>query len=348
MVYGLSSLFFSFRAGWLPLVLPLLTDGLSKRMARDQEEIKIKKLNNNHSPSSSFISPNNIIDTNDIIQKNTLRIWTFICVALTIGPILFPLPPIQSTSTTLSSPQKSPFNVINYPIEFTLFSSLIFVLFWISKLKSFASGLNSLIICLTAVPTFYCLAILFGVQLFGSAGVWIKTLSWSIWMTCWLIFPMTVIYQSEMVNWPTESASGKRVKAKTSISIEQSSTSSSSSKSVSTSFSLTSFKKSLKITLNRVLTTCFINNPTLRTWDTLLTNSSSSSASFKSFYSRDSLVFYLIWCSGIGCWIGSWTSPLDWNRDWQKWPIPNVIGGVIGQMVGLMIYELIQIYSKYL
>lgn len=37
-------------------------------------------------------------------------------------------------------------------------------------------------------------------------------------------------------------------------------------------------------------------------------------------------------CSIYSIWAGAWASsvviPLDWNRAWQKWPVPNVIGAL--------------------
>lgn len=32
----------------------------------------------------------------------------------------------------------------------------------------------------------------------------------------------------------------------------------------------------------------------------------------------------------IGAWSGSVVAPLDWDRDWQVYPIPNMVGGLIG------------------
>lgn len=32
----------------------------------------------------------------------------------------------------------------------------------------------------------------------------------------------------------------------------------------------------------------------------------------------------------LGAWAGSVVSPLDWDRDWQAYPIPNVIGALLG------------------
>ncbi|KTW26389.1 hypothetical protein T552_02871 [Pneumocystis carinii B80] len=32
----------------------------------------------------------------------------------------------------------------------------------------------------------------------------------------------------------------------------------------------------------------------------------------------------------VGSWMGAMPILLDWNRDWQKWPIPVVLGGYLG------------------
>lgn len=32
----------------------------------------------------------------------------------------------------------------------------------------------------------------------------------------------------------------------------------------------------------------------------------------------------------LGAWAGSIVSPLDWDRPWQQYPIPNVVGAVLG------------------
>ena len=36
----------------------------------------------------------------------------------------------------------------------------------------------------------------------------------------------------------------------------------------------------------------------------------------------------------LGSWIGAIPIPLDWDRDWQKWPITVVTGMYIGAVVG--------------
>lgn len=36
----------------------------------------------------------------------------------------------------------------------------------------------------------------------------------------------------------------------------------------------------------------------------------------------------------LGAWCGTIVQPLDWNCDWQQYPIPNVIGAIYGVLVG--------------
>ena len=36
----------------------------------------------------------------------------------------------------------------------------------------------------------------------------------------------------------------------------------------------------------------------------------------------------------IGSWIGAIPIPLDWDRDWQRWPVTIVTGMYIGAVVG--------------
>ena len=36
----------------------------------------------------------------------------------------------------------------------------------------------------------------------------------------------------------------------------------------------------------------------------------------------------------FGAFIGSVVFPLDWDRPWQIYPIPNIVGAITGQMLG--------------
>lgn len=39
----------------------------------------------------------------------------------------------------------------------------------------------------------------------------------------------------------------------------------------------------------------------------------------------------------VGAWIGAFPIPLDWDRDWQEWPITCMVGNLLGYMTGLVI-----------
>lgn len=36
----------------------------------------------------------------------------------------------------------------------------------------------------------------------------------------------------------------------------------------------------------------------------------------------------------IGCWISCCVIPLDWDREWQAWPIPLIVGAYLGAIIG--------------
>uniref|UniRef100_A0A914BZH1 Phosphatidylinositol-glycan biosynthesis class F protein n=1 Tax=Acrobeloides nanus TaxID=290746 RepID=A0A914BZH1_9BILA len=44
-----------------------------------------------------------------------------------------------------------------------------------------------------------------------------------------------------------------------------------------------------------------------------------------------------------GAWLGAIVIPLDWDRWWQKWPIPCLFGIFIGALLGLLVAQ-IQLY----
>ncbi|XP_031549097.1 phosphatidylinositol-glycan biosynthesis class F protein-like [Actinia tenebrosa] len=43
----------------------------------------------------------------------------------------------------------------------------------------------------------------------------------------------------------------------------------------------------------------------------------------------------------FGAWLGAFPIPLDWDRPWQVWPIPCVIGGMLGNTLGVFISGII-------
>lgn len=38
----------------------------------------------------------------------------------------------------------------------------------------------------------------------------------------------------------------------------------------------------------------------------------------------------------VGTWAGAFPIPLDWDREWQTWPLPCVFGALIGQLLGIL------------
>jgi phosphatidylinositol glycan class F len=36
----------------------------------------------------------------------------------------------------------------------------------------------------------------------------------------------------------------------------------------------------------------------------------------------------------LGAWIGAVPIPLDWDREWQKWPVTILTGAYVGWAVG--------------
>ena len=41
------------------------------------------------------------------------------------------------------------------------------------------------------------------------------------------------------------------------------------------------------------------------------------------------------WGASLGAWCGAMVIPLDWDRPWQKWPVPCVAGAVAGFGLGV-------------
>ncbi len=41
-------------------------------------------------------------------------------------------------------------------------------------------------------------------------------------------------------------------------------------------------------------------------------------------------------CALSGAWIGAIVLPLDWDREWQAWPISCIISTYVGHSVGVM------------
>ncbi|XKL68682.1 hypothetical protein PGB90_006451 [Kerria lacca] len=47
-----------------------------------------------------------------------------------------------------------------------------------------------------------------------------------------------------------------------------------------------------------------------------------------------SSILYVCFSSVIGAWFGAFVIPLDWDRKWQIWPVPCVIGSLVGFTLG--------------
>jgi phosphatidylinositol glycan class F len=43
--------------------------------------------------------------------------------------------------------------------------------------------------------------------------------------------------------------------------------------------------------------------------------------------------------AGVGAWLGAVPIPLDWDREWQKWPVTIVAGMYIGWAAGKVLGE---------
>ncbi|KAJ1647774.1 hypothetical protein LPJ64_000874 [Coemansia asiatica] len=44
----------------------------------------------------------------------------------------------------------------------------------------------------------------------------------------------------------------------------------------------------------------------------------------------------MFWCTMCVSWAAAYFIPMDWDRPWQKWPIPIVMGAFLGNLVGLL------------
>lgn len=38
----------------------------------------------------------------------------------------------------------------------------------------------------------------------------------------------------------------------------------------------------------------------------------------------------------VGMWFASAAYPLDWDRSWQRWPVPSIVGALTGQHIALI------------
>uniref|UniRef100_A0A8D8YD41 Phosphatidylinositol-glycan biosynthesis class F protein n=2 Tax=Cacopsylla melanoneura TaxID=428564 RepID=A0A8D8YD41_9HEMI len=52
---------------------------------------------------------------------------------------------------------------------------------------------------------------------------------------------------------------------------------------------------------------------------------------------QQKIVLQKFYCTMLGAWLGAFVIPLDWNRDWQVWPIPCCMGALVGTGVGQLV-----------
>lgn len=58
----------------------------------------------------------------------------------------------------------------------------------------------------------------------------------------------------------------------------------------------------------------------------------------QSFNDAEEAVLYSSMIGGmLGCWAACVVIPLDWNRPWQYWPIPNSVGTMVGSILGVIV-----------
>ncbi|KAI9599243.1 GPI biosynthesis protein family Pig-F-domain-containing protein [Syncephalis fuscata] len=62
-------------------------------------------------------------------------------------------------------------------------------------------------------------------------------------------------------------------------------------------------------------------------------------------YALERSIYYPLVLTIVGAWIGGIVLPLDWDRPWQAWPIPSVVGATGGYTAGLLISLLIMMIS---
>ncbi|KAL1459362.1 hypothetical protein WDU94_011349 [Cyamophila willieti] len=55
---------------------------------------------------------------------------------------------------------------------------------------------------------------------------------------------------------------------------------------------------------------------------------------------QQKMILQKFYCTMLGAWLGAFVIPLDWNRDWQAWPIPCCIGALVGTGVGQLVFLL--------
>ena len=52
---------------------------------------------------------------------------------------------------------------------------------------------------------------------------------------------------------------------------------------------------------------------------------------------KERWLFYTASLSLLGAWLGAFTLPLDWDREWQFWPLPCLVGALLGHVIGAVL-----------
>ncbi|KAJ1832742.1 hypothetical protein LPJ63_003281 [Coemansia sp. RSA 2711] len=66
------------------------------------------------------------------------------------------------------------------------------------------------------------------------------------------------------------------------------------------------------------------------------------SAELKSIPEKWAAGFF--WCTMVTTWASAYFIPMDWERPWQRWPIPIVGGAFLGNLIGL-VFVLIRCFA---
>ncbi|KAF9908679.1 hypothetical protein EC991_009607 [Linnemannia zychae] len=78
----------------------------------------------------------------------------------------------------------------------------------------------------------------------------------------------------------------------------------------------------------------FVLGTDLKSWLRIFVHNSPGTYTEAAFYCQGMMAIF-------GAWLGSIVIPLDWDRPWQAWPVPCVLGAFlfycIGTVVGLVV-----------
>ncbi|XP_024525973.1 phosphatidylinositol-glycan biosynthesis class F protein [Selaginella moellendorffii] len=50
--------------------------------------------------------------------------------------------------------------------------------------------------------------------------------------------------------------------------------------------------------------------------------------------------------AAVGAWIGAWPMPLDWEREWQQWPISCTYGATGGYLLGSLVTFILFVHKS--